>query len=114
MVDEPQPDGRARPEEEVPSLQEQSHLPPRNDSGLSWGLGLFLLFSVLFVVFVVQNANDVPVRFLNWEGNFPLPLILVITALLAVIADEIVGLMRRRRKRRRQAEKEELERYRRS
>ncbi|MDP3984000.1 MAG: LapA family protein [Acidimicrobiia bacterium] len=88
--------------------------PPTGDSGLSWGVAVFLLFSLLFVVFVVQNSNDVPVRFVNWEGTFPLPLILVVTALLAVVADEVFGLLRRRRRRRRLAEKEELARYRRS
>lgn len=84
------------------------------DSGLSWGLAIFLVFAVLFVVFVVQNSDNVPVRFLNWEGTFPLPLILVITAILAVVADEIFGLIRRRRRRHLLAEKEELERFRRS
>lgn len=84
------------------------------DTGLSWGLAIFLVFAIMFVVFVVQNSDNVPVRFLNWEGTFPLPLILVITAILAVVADEIFGLTRRRRRRHRLAEREELERFRRS
>lgn len=86
----------------------------RGDSGLSFGVAIFLLFALVFVVFVVQNSNSVPVRFINWEGSFPLPFLLVITALLSVVTDEVFGLMRRRRRRRRMAEKEELERYRRT
>ncbi len=86
----------------------------RSDSGLSFGLVIFLLLAAVFVVFAVQNAASVPIRFLSFEGSFPLPLILVITALLAVVADEIVGLLRRQRRRRRLAEREELERYRRA
>lgn len=86
----------------------------RGDSGISIGLVLFLLFTALFVVFVVQNSDSVPVKFLNWEGRFPLPLILVVTALVAVMADELFGLIRRRRRRQRLAEREELERYRRT
>jgi uncharacterized integral membrane protein len=81
-------------------------------SGLSWGVALFLIFALLIVVFVVQNTANVPVKFLSWEGSFPLPLLVVVTALLAIVADEIVGLIRRRRRRTRLAEREELERYR--
>ena len=82
------------------------------DSGLSWGLALFLLGSLVFVVFIVQNSDSVLVKFLNWEGRFSLSLILVITALLAVIADEVFGVLRRRRHRRRAEEREELKRFR--
>ncbi|HEY7564009.1 MAG TPA: LapA family protein [Acidimicrobiia bacterium] len=84
------------------------------DSGFSWGLAIFLVAAVLFVVFVVQNMSDVLVKLFGWEFTLPLPLLLVITALIAVVADEIFGLMRRRRRRRRLAEKEELARYRRT
>jgi lipopolysaccharide assembly protein A len=83
-----------------------------SDSGLSWSLALFLLTSLVFVVFIVQNSDAVLVKFLNWEGNFSLSLVLVITALLAVIADEVFGVMRRRRHRRRMSEREELKRFR--
>jgi uncharacterized integral membrane protein len=88
--------------------------PPPSDSGLSFGLAFFLLFAVGFVVFVVQNSGPVEVRFLAWEGSFPLPLILVVTALLAVLADQVLGAVRRRRRRRRLADQQELERYRRT
>jgi len=64
------------------------------------------------VLFAVQNTIDVPVSFLTWDFYASLPLLLVVTALIAVIADEIVGLIRRRRRRRRNLEREELKRYR--
>jgi uncharacterized integral membrane protein len=83
------------------------------DLGLSWGLVVFVLASLFIVVFIVQNSDAVPVTFLNWEGQFPLSLIMVVIGLLAVIADEVVGVMRRRRRRRQLAEREELERFRR-
>jgi len=104
--------------EETGSPPDQPTEPVRptvdRDSGLSWGLVVFLLTSLIFVVFIVQNSDAVLVKFLNWEGNFPLSLIIVVIALLAVIADEVVGVMRRRRRRRQVAEREELERFRRS
>ena len=81
-------------------------------SDFSWSLAGFLLIGLGFVVFAVQNAVDVPVEFFTWDFTVSLPLLLVVTALVAVIADEIVGLIRRRRRRRRMAEREELKRYR--
>ena len=81
-------------------------------SDFSWSLAVFLLIGLGFVVFAVQNAVDVPVEFLNWDFTVSLPLLLVVTALIAVIADEVVGLIRRRRRRQRLAEREELKRYR--
>jgi uncharacterized integral membrane protein len=81
-------------------------------SDFSWSLAVFLLIGLGFVVFAVQNTIDVQVSFLAWEFDVSLPLLLVVTALIAVIADEIVGLIRRRRRRRRNQEREELKRYR--
>ena len=89
-----------------------SEKPTRSGSDFSWSLAVFLLIGLGFVVFAVQNTIDVPVRFLNWEFDVSLPLLLVVTALIAVIADEVIGLIRRRRRRRRIAEREELKRYR--
>lgn len=82
------------------------------DSGFSWGLALFLLAAVVFVVFVVQNTTDVPVELFGADYTVPLPILLVTTALIAVIADEIFGWARRRRRRSRLADREELGRYR--
>ena len=84
----------------------------KSDSDFSWSLAGFLLIGLGFVVFAVQNAVDVPVEFLMFDFTVSLPLLLVVTALIAVIADEIVGLTRRRRRRQRMAEREELKRYR--
>jgi uncharacterized integral membrane protein len=90
--------------------------PPQadRDSGLSWGLAVFLLASLVFVTFVVQNSEAVAVTFLNFEGRFSLSVILVVTALVAVVADEVFGVMRRRRRRRLKEDREELARFRRS
>ncbi|HSL26727.1 MAG TPA: hypothetical protein VLA54_10635 [Acidimicrobiia bacterium] len=87
--------------------------PPRSDAGFSWGVALFLLIGLGFVVFAVQNMTDVPVQFLGWDFTVSLPLLLVVIALIAVIADEVVGMVWRRRRRKRLVEREELERYRR-
>jgi uncharacterized integral membrane protein len=109
VSDEPRDDGA--------SLEREPDLVPattatKPSSDFSWSLAGFLLIGLGFVVFAVQNAVDVPVEFLRWDFTVSLPLLLVVTALIAVISDEIVGLIRRRRRRRRLAEKEELKRYR--
>ena len=97
--------------EREPDLVQQTDK-PKGDSDFSWSLAGFLLIGLGFVVFAVQNAIDVPVEFLLFDFTVSLPLLLVVTALIAVIADEIVGLSRRRRRRQRLAEREELKRYR--
>ena len=84
----------------------------RSGSDFSWSLAVFLLIGLGFVVFAVQNARDVEVEFFRWNFTVSLPLLLVVTALIAVIADEVIGLIRRRRRRTRLAEREELKRYR--
>ena len=84
----------------------------RGGSEFSWSLALFLLIGLAFVVFALQNRDDVDLTFLRWDFTVSLPLLLVVTALIAVIADEIIGLIRRRRRRTRLAEREELKRYR--
>ena len=97
--------------EREPDLVQNSEKTKR-DSDFSWSLAIFLLIGLGFVVFAVQNARNVDVKFLTLDFTVSLPLLLVVTALIAVIADEIVGLTRRRRRRQRMAEKEELKRYR--
>ncbi len=100
--------------EREPDLVQENE-PTKRDSEFSWGLAVFLLIGLGFVVFAVQNAaENVPVEFLLWDFTVSLPILLVVTALIAVIADEIVGLTRRRRRRTRVAEREELKRYRRT
>ena len=82
------------------------------DSGIPWGLGFFLLVSVLLVVFAVQNTQLVTLNFMGWDGEFPLVVIIVAVAVVAIILDEVLGAVLRRRRRQRRAEKEELKRLR--
>jgi uncharacterized integral membrane protein len=82
------------------------------EGGIPWGLGLFLAVAVLLVVFAVQNTQDVELRFLGWDGEFPLVVIIITVVVVSVILDEILGTVVRRRRKRRRAEKEELKRLR--
>jgi uncharacterized integral membrane protein len=81
-------------------------------SGVPWGLAAFLLGVVLLVVFVVQNVQDVSLRFLGFEGEYPLALIIIVIVALTILLDEILGAAIKKRRRTRRAEREELHRLR--
>lgn len=96
----------------VPS---RSEMPPAVNASTEFGFGLilFLIVAILLVVFTVQNSEEaVTLRFLAWEGEFPLALIIIGVVAVSVILDEIMGLVLRRRRRLRLAEKQELKRLR--
>lgn len=109
MEEEYRPD-EAWSEEDAP-VEEPSRPADRPD--VPWGLAGFLVAVVLLVIFVVQNVQEVSLRFLAWEGEYPLSLIIILVIAISVLLDEFLGAARRRRRRRRQEEKEELRRLRR-
>ena len=76
--------------------------------GIAWGVISLLIGVVLIVVFAVQNTETVPVEFLWWSGEFPLSIVIVATAAIALVLGELLGVIYRRRHRARMAEKEEL------
>ncbi|HVR33533.1 MAG TPA: lipopolysaccharide assembly protein LapA domain-containing protein [Acidimicrobiia bacterium] len=85
----------------------------RESTGAPWGLAAFLISIVLLVIFVVQNVQDVALKFLAWEGEYPLSLIIIVVIAISVLLDEMLGSVLRRRRRNRREEKEELRRLRR-
>ena len=65
-------------------------------------------------MFAVQNTDPVPVTFLWMDGEYPLALVILITAAVTVLLTWLVGVAYRRRRKRRRAEQQELKRYRES
>ncbi len=99
------------PEEERPATPEPTVEP---GPGFPWG-ALIAIFGIsLTVVFAVQNTEPVPVHFLWLEGEYPLALVILITAAVAVLLTALVGFTYRRRRKRRIAEQQELKRLRES
>jgi uncharacterized integral membrane protein len=98
------------PQFSEPVPKHRRDLPPAVNAGteVPFGLILFLIISVLVVLFTVQNTQDVELRFMTWEGEFPLALVIAGVVAVTVILDEIMGLVLRRRRRKRLAEKREL------
>jgi uncharacterized integral membrane protein len=81
-------------------------------TGLFWGLILGLLLAAALVIFIFQNTQTVEVEWLGFTFTAPLIGLLLATALIAVIVDQIAGLLFRRRRRRLRTEREELQRLR--
>lgn len=107
-----------RPRDESADESREIETPPGQPAavdrpGVPWGLAGFLIGVILLVIFVVQNVQEVALRFLGWEGEYPLSLIIIVVIAVAVLLDEFLGAALRRRRRRRRAEKEELRRLRR-
>ncbi len=98
------------PDFSEPVPKRKKDMPPAVNAGteVPFGLILFLIISVLVVLFAVQNTQDVELRFMTWEGEFPLALIMAGAVAVTVVLDEILGLVLRRRRRKRLAEKREL------
>jgi uncharacterized integral membrane protein len=77
-------------------------------SGFYLGLFVILLAAFLVLAFSVQNAGDVAVEILFLDFRAPLFAVALGAGLLAVLLDEVVGLVWRRRRRRRLTERSEL------
>lgn len=87
--------------------------PVERPAGLPWRLTVFLMMTVLIVVFAVQNTQDVELRFLGWSWQLPLVIVILIAVVVSVILDEVLGGIIKRRRLHRRREREELQRLRR-
>lgn len=81
-------------------------------TGFYVGLVVVLLLAVVLLILAVQNTQDVTVSFLGFEFTVPLFAVAIGAVLLAVILDELVGLVWRKQRRIRLEERAELERLR--
>ncbi len=96
--------------DEIHEIEEQLE-PPRPEEpsvGLPWGGIIATIGLILVVVFAVQNTETVAVEFLWMSGDFPLSIVILVTAVASAIFATFGGVFYRRRRRRRLAEKFEL------
>lgn len=101
--------------DEMPTTTDVAPSEPRTvyrGSGVRWGFVAGLLLAILLIIVVFQNTDRVAFRFLWWELETPLAALLIATGVVAVVVDELVGLIVRARRRRLLAEKEELKKLR--
>jgi uncharacterized integral membrane protein len=81
-------------------------------TGLFWGLIVVLLLGVAIVILAAQNPEPVELRWLGFEIEVSLVAIILATAVVAVILDQLIGLAWRRRRRQQLGDREELRRLR--
>ena len=81
---------------------------PDPDTGVPWAGLITVIGIALIVVFSVQNTESATVDFLWLSGEFPLSLVILVTALVSVLFATTAGALYRRRRRKRRAEKQEL------
>ena len=86
--------------------------PPEGAAGIPWGGVTTVLGIALIVLFAVQNTESTSIDFLWFTGDFPLSLVILVTALVSVLFATTSGAFYRRRRRKRRAEKQELKRLR--
>lgn len=77
-------------------------------TGFYVGLAVILVFAVLLLILAVQNTQMVTVSFFGLELSIPLFGVAIGAGILAVVFDELVGLVWRRQRRARLQEKAEL------
>lgn len=92
---------------EVESQLEAEPSRERN-AGVPWAGLVTVIGIALIVVFSVQNTESATVEFLWLSGEFPLSLVILVTALVSVLFTTTAGALYRRRRRKRRAEKREL------
>lgn len=81
-------------------------------TGFYVGLVAILLFALALLVLAVQNTQEVDVDFLGLAFTVPLFAVAIGAAILAVVLDELIGLVWRRQRRTRLEERAELDRLR--
>lgn len=85
------------------------------DRATNGGTGVYAGFVGLLavvagiVVLAAQNTESVTVRWLGLEWNAPLIAVLLATMLIAVVLDEVIGVIWRSRRRRIRADRLELD-----
>lgn len=81
-------------------------------TGFYLGLVAILVFALALLVLAVQNTQEVDVDFFGFVFTVPLFAVAIGAAILAVVLDELIGLVWRRRRRTRLEERAELHRLR--
>lgn len=63
-------------------------------SGLWTSIAVGAVALLLLMVFVAQNTDPVAVRFLGWDGQFPLAVTVLVAAALGMLLTVVAGSLR--------------------
>lgn len=81
-------------------------------TGFYWPVLVGVLLTLAILALILQNTQRVVVEWLWLDVEVPLVVLLLVTALVAVVLTELVGWIWRRRRRRALRDREELKRLR--
>ncbi|MCJ7726113.1 MAG: lipopolysaccharide assembly protein LapA domain-containing protein, partial [Acidimicrobiia bacterium] len=81
-------------------------------TGMFWGLVVGVILAIVVIGFAAQNTQSATVKTIVWEWSSPLFVVVLISLIMGIVLDELVGLQFRARRRRLLAEKVELRRLR--
>jgi uncharacterized integral membrane protein len=76
--------------------------------GWWWTFAAALVLGGAVIVAIAQNSPAVHVRYIVWQSNVSLIVVVLTTALVAILLDEVGGLIWRRRRRARLGRRDEL------
>ena len=110
-VSRAKPASEKRPSERSQPAEAEHH-PQFVGTGVFWGLVVGVVLAVIVIAFASQNTQAAQVNVAVWDWSAPLFVIVLISLLIGIVLDEIVGLLFRSRRRRHLAEKAELHRLR--
>jgi len=77
-------------------------------TGLYWSLFLGLIIAVAILIGIIQNAQSVQLKYLVWDLNTPLIVVLLVTIFASVLLSSLFGVAWRHRRRRQLTDREEL------
>jgi uncharacterized integral membrane protein len=80
--------------------------------GLWWTFAASLVLGVAIILAIAQNSGSVRVHYIVWDSSVSLVVIVLTTALAAILLDQVGGLIWRRRRRARNARHHELQQFR--
>ncbi len=81
-------------------VQDNAEAPVARRRRLSGGAIALLVGAGVLLIFMIQNAEDVSLDFLAWSFQFPLWLLVLISAILGALVWVGAGVLRRHRRRR--------------
>lgn len=82
--------------------------PAYRGTGIRWSYLFGSILTVAVIILAAQNTESVDFEFLTWDITAPLAAVILATAFVAVVIDELIGVIWRFRRRRQLREKAEL------
>jgi len=106
------PEKKPQPSESGKKQPATEHAHEFVGTGVFWGLVVGVVLAIIVIVFAAQNTQAAVVKVLAWTWSSPLFVVILVSLIIGIVLDEIVGLVYRSRRRRRLVEKAELTRLR--